>query len=233
MNSKELLERANAKATQLKELADTIRRIDDILPDIRDKALYINSFDIGLRFGGEISEKLSQNILLTLITAKNDKTAELEQMLGIQQVPVTTITKKFIPTGEQHVEVIPAPVQGKCKPAIINPEFEAVPKSELDPIEEKLSEILQREEDRISGAADKSLDKYPAKKGKKSTYPDNMTEELIRKMYVEQGMTQKDIANYFGVKRTKVNTFLQKYKLFRGSYNKKDKPAEPEETERP
>lgn len=99
-------------------------------------------------------------------------------------------------------------------------------KTPLGTISDAVDKALKREDECIS-SADKSLDKYPAKKSKKSPYPDNMTPELVRKMYVDEGKTLKQVAEYFELKPSQVNGFLIKHKLFRGSYDKagKNKPV--------
>ena len=89
MNSKELLEQANEKAKKLRNLADDISFTEDTIPAIRDNALSINGYNVATHFGPDVEEKLKQDILLLLVTLKNKKSAELEQLLGIKSVPDT------------------------------------------------------------------------------------------------------------------------------------------------
>jgi len=140
------------------------------------------------------------------------------------------------------------------KPATINPEFEAavqsmvqtvktqlpkpkneemlsikVDKPEPDPMQEKLTDILQTEAKRIEDKpvdTDSSLDKYPAKKGKKSNAPESMTVETVSKMYTVDGCDMDKIAEHFGVTRSMVNNFVYRNGIKRG--NKSKKASEPE-----
>jgi hypothetical protein len=83
---------------------------------------------------------------------------------------------------------------------------------EPDPVEEKLKEILREEAKKIE-------DKPVALK------PSEILEahaDDIEKMYKVDMATITAIAEKYDVKKTDVNTFLQKHKLFRRSYKKDD-----------
>jgi hypothetical protein len=103
-------------------------------------------------------------------------------------------------------------LMGLWKPAIIKPEFEAAVqgmdqsgKKQPDPVEEKLTEILQEEAKRI--------EELPVPL-KPSEILEQKSEE-IEKMYKVQMSTVGAIAEKYRVKKTDVNTFLAKHKLFR------------------
>lgn len=71
------------------------------------------------------------------------------------------------------------------------------------------TEIISIPSDSWNAPEDKSLSKYPApKRDKRKKYPENMTENVVRKMYVDEGKSKKEIAEYFGVKESTVNNFL-------------------------
>lgn len=98
------------------------------------------------------------------------------------------------------------------KPAIVDQEFEVAVKDmeqsvkkQPDPVEEKPTGILQEEAKRI--------EELPVPL-KPSEILEQHSEE-IEKMYKIQMATVGSIAEKFGVKKTDVNTFLQKHKLFR------------------
>lgn len=116
-----------------------------------------------------------------------------EKMEEIKQIVVTALTEAKL-TKEVELEKL----MGK-KPAYINPTFEAaVQKMEQsakkpDPV--KADPVLKRKE---------------------------MTLEEVKRLYQDEGKSQGYIADHFGVKKSEVNTFLQKHKLFRNRYSKKD-----------
>lgn len=215
MNNKELLEQANARVEQLSNLANNISKIEEIIPDIRDKALYVNGYDIALRFGISTAEKISQDILLALITVKNERAAELERLLGIQPVPeIPPLAKEtilVIGEGKPLPRLLPSDTPevvfpGERKPAIINPEFEKA-----------VQEMVE------SGKKSKS---------EKSSDKRSMTVDDVTRMYITEGKSREEIQNHYGVSKSVLNNFLYDNKI-RKDKKKQDKPAEPEETERP
>ena len=226
MNSKELVEQAEIRVKRINELSDSVGAAEDVLAMISEGEVCFFTSGIGTThltpvLSPEKMQKLREAVVTEIILARNKKTAELEQLLGIR------------------------------KPATINPEFDAATKDmfdavkKTDPVEDKLTEILQAEADRIEKptekfevssitAEDKSLEKYPAKKRKRAEYPEGMTVENVRKMYIDQGMKINDLAIHFKVPYAKMSNFITRNHLHRVNYQKSDKPdKQPEETERP
>ena len=79
---------------------------------------------------------------------------------------------------------------------------------------------------------DESLSKYPApKRDGHRKYPENMTVEAVRKMYIDEGKNRKAIAEYFGVKESTVNNFLFLHDIRRTK--RKSKKPDPDDKERP
>ena len=200
---KELLQIANEKAVRINELSTDISRIDNVIPGIEKDDLVITGYDIALYIGEETTEQLKQHIIATMETAKKNKLAELEQLLGVQQsVPQVPKIPKLAP----GTEMILAPsTDGVVKHDRVVPE-------------------------------DKSLSKYPApKKDGRRKYPENMTVEVVRKMYVDEGKTKKQIAEYFGLKESSVNNFIYLHGISRHKRKSKkpDKEPAPDEKDSP
>jgi DNA-binding transcriptional regulator YiaG len=239
MNSKELLEQATAKAKQLSDLAKNISRIEEVLPEIRDNALFINSYDIASRFGIETAERISQDILLVLITAKNEKTTELEQLLGIQPVPEkrkpATNNPEFEAATKDMFDAVRKPEQ-----AIINPEFENAAQEmdqqnkQPDPVEDKMTEIIQKQEQEIKSTPlpGPTEPGYNPKKGvHPRRLPEAMTVEEVTRLRYKEHKSPKEIAEHFGIKTSAVSNFIFNHDIAHGRSKKADK--QPEETERP
>jgi hypothetical protein len=228
MNSKELLEQATARARKLNDFAGELNQMEDAISVISKVELEVVGFDIRYRFGA-VAEKLKQDILLALITVKNEKAAELEQLLGIQPVPEKVVTKKNCLTGETAVEQVHPEVK-------VRTEFASVAiRESADAVADTLAGILQEEAKRIEAPDNKSLGKYPPDKR-----PPKLSDDLypdIKRMYMDENKQAKEIAEHYNVDVKYVNAFLAKHKLRRKMYDKSistPKPAkQPEETERP
>jgi hypothetical protein len=215
MNSKELLEQAEIRVKRINELSDGVGAAEDVLAMLGEGEVCFFTSGIGTThltpvLSPEKLQKLREDIVVEVIHTRNDKSAELEKLLGIR------------------------------KPATINPEFEkavqemeqSTKKQDQDPLEEKLKVVLQDEAKKIE-APEKSQDKYPApKQNKRVKTPENMVEADVRKMYVEENRDRKYIADYYGISESKVNNYLFLHDIKRKA-TKASKPAEPEETERP
>lgn len=215
----ELVKQANERAKQLSILAGRIDRMDTVISAIEnDKLLVICGFEVQSLFGNEVANVIRQSIRSSLTAVKNQNEAELEQLLGVQQktlspemkVAITdAASKESDETGKSHCHM--------CEP---------------DPVEEKLKGILQDEAKRIE--SDKSLDKYPApKKDGRKKYPENMTIEAVQKMYIDEGKTKKEIAEYFGVKESAVNNFMYLKGISRRKGKSKKSDKKSDEKERP
>lgn len=213
----ELVKQANERAKQLSILAGRIDRMDTVISAIEnDKLLVICGFEVQSLFGNEVANVIRQSIRSSLTAVKNQNEAELEQLLGVQQktlspemkVAITdAASKESDETGKSHCHM--------CEP---------------DPVEEKLKRILQDEAKRVE--SDKSLDKYPApKRDRRKKYPENMTEDVVRRMYIDEGKSKKEIAEHFGVKESTVNNYLYLRGISR--HKRKSKKPDSDEKERP
>lgn len=265
MNSKELLEQATAKIERMNDLMASIDVIEVTLsaatkPDTMiaffDPSLGVIGGAIGIRYilADNVMEEIKNTALKEIQRVRDEKSAELEQLLGIQPVPETIITTTCPLTGDQHVEAVPAPERATRKPASINPEFEAAVQEMIqsnnnpgkchcqicdsDPVEDKLAGILKDEAQRIEAPVENesSLGKYPPNK-RQPRLSDNLFED-IRKMYVDEGKSAREIAEVYKVKPSDVCNFVAKHKLNRRSYDKSiggkpNPPKQPEETEHP
>lgn len=255
MNSKELLIKAKEVAEKQLELAGQIEDAEETIDAAKEGKICFYLSGVGAMSIDKVvdPEKLQvvkDMALVAIMNFRDDKTKELEKLLGIRKpatinpefeaavndmVQSVTIKKNCI-SGEVVAEWSPGgenlSLMPPEKPSPVEVMKAAVSEAlHIDPVEEKLADILQEEAQRIeTPKEDRSLDKYPAKKSK-AEFPENMTKDAVSKMYVDDRMTAKQVAAHFGVSPSKVNTFLQMHRLFRGSY---DKPAKaPEETERP
>jgi hypothetical protein len=222
MNSKELLEQAEARVKRINELSDDLSVADDVL------AMLGEGGEICFFFSGigtthltpvlsqEKMQKLREEVVLEIINSRDDRTAELEQLLGIQPVPTYQDALKSI--DDLHGQ-FPAPAtQGT-----------------LDEIGK------QMEADRIDKPTEKfevgsiTAEDKPGPVNKSSTYPEGMTYKTVKKMYIEDGMTINAIAKYFKIPYAKAANFIGSNKLHRTHMPEKSSKlkTDPEETERP
>lgn len=106
-------------------------------------------------------------------------------------------------------------LMGVRKPATINPEFEAAvqgmidsvkKKPEPDPVEVKLAESIDKHE--------KEIKSKPVAVAKPT-----MSVEDVRRMYLDESKSMKEIAEHFGVTKSVVNNFVYKNHLARYKSN--------------
>ncbi|MDF2538870.1 MAG: hypothetical protein K0S76_1891 [Herbinix sp.] len=187
-----LLEQWNEHIIRGNQLSRELEDIEDLLAKSYTSDICFTASDTEKLFirvlSPEKMKELKDKTVTAIVQAKNEKTIELEKLMGIR------------------------------KPAYVNPEFEAAvqdmekhikKKPNPDPVEEKLTEILDKQAEEIKKAP--AIPKYS-----------EMTIEDVRRMYQDENMSQGSIAAYYGVKKVVVNTFLQKHKLFRKSSKKDD-----------
>ena len=223
MNSKELLEQAEVRANQIKNIAHDINCMEEAITGVRDSEVIIGGYSIVLFFDSDTADKIKQEALLILITAKNKKASELEQLLGI--LPVPAVPKLNL----GNVLVIG---EGKPLPRILPPESPEV--IIPDSVEEKLSGILQAEAQMIEAPQeDKSPGKYQVKKGRPSNLPDNMTVEEVKRLYIKESKTISEVAKHFGVPYAQASSFITRHKLHRNHQLSSESGKQSEETERP
>jgi hypothetical protein len=181
-----LLEQWNEHIVRGNQLSRELEDIEDILEKSKGADICFSSGANGAVFirvlSAEKMQALRVNVVLEIIKTRNDKTVELEKLMGLR------------------------------KPATINPEFEAAVQEmenqgnkQADPVEEKLSEILQEEAKRI--------EELPVPLKPSEILEQHVAE--IEKMYKVDMTTVGAIAEKYRVKKTDVNTFLAKHKLFR------------------
>jgi len=216
MDIKELLKQADERVTRINNLTRHITHIDTVISDIEKDDLVITGYDIALYVGEETTEQLKQHIIATMETTKKNKLAELEQMLGIQKEEITVV--KNCITGEEITVKDPVGATDKEIKQAINNIFG--------------TEIISIPSDSWNAPEDKSLSKYPApKRDKRKKYPENMTEDVVRRMYIDEGKSKKEIAEHFGVKESTVNNYLYLRGISR--HKRKSKKPDSDEKERP
>jgi hypothetical protein len=219
MNSKELVLQAKETTEKQLELIEHIERAERIIDIVKDGFICFYVTGCGsVRIDDVVDvEKLDvvKDLgLVAIMNFRDNRISELEKLLGIlrvDEVVVDTVNDVVLEIGSQ-------------KPCT---------KKEADKIDVKPT--IEDEAAAILGIPEVDS-KYPAKrKGRLADYPDGMTEDAVRKMFIDQGMKLGDIAKHFNVPYTKMNNFISKHNLHRKSYDKSitPKPAEPEETERP
>jgi hypothetical protein len=214
MNSKELLEQAlntaeehNRTATRLQGLAFRMSQLEEAVSETEERHIDIGGVNIYDMMEEADAEEIKLFTLDELRHVKKLNEEELNKLLGIKPVPE------------------------KRKPAIINQEFEkAVQEMEQSYTIKKncITGETVIEPDPVE--ADKPIGKY--KKGKQSKiYPENMTVEAVKQMYLTEGKSRKEIGDCFGIETGAVNNFL----FTRGIRRSENKsPAkQPDETERP
>lgn len=233
-----LLEQWNEHIIKGNQLSREIEKFDGIMhvADMEESEIVFRHNGNMTTFISEVlpqetMEAVKRLVVAHLTSAKSSKEFELDRLMG-------------------------------RKPATINPEFEAAvqdmvesakKQKESDPVEDKLTVILQEQAKRIENKqdneemppkeafdtlredykqakeiehlSDKSMDKYPAKKDIKT--PPNMNEADIRRLYVDEGKDRKWIANYYGITESKVNNYLYLHDI------KRQPSRKPAETERP
>ncbi len=226
-----LLEQWNEYIIRGNQLSRELEDIEDLMDKAREADICFSSGNNGAIFirvlSPEKMKELKESAMIAIMRIRNEKEMELQKLMGKQQVIPSFaqggIVSGFVNTDSIHKGVV-IPDQdivssGNRKPAIINPEFEAAVQGMVGSVKHKQTDVLPPPDD-------KSLDKYPAKKSKPSPYPENMTEEAVKELYINQGKTIQQVANHFGIPYAKANSFITGHKLHRNQ----QKPAE---TERP
>ncbi|MDF2611457.1 MAG: hypothetical protein K0R92_2931 [Lachnospiraceae bacterium] len=182
MDTKTLLEQANERVKNINRIMGELEDFEAVLSVTGTSKVALHS-NGGTTF---IDTVLSQDDMINLqdmvvariIGARNKKTAELEQLLGME----------------------------KRKTAIINPKFE---KAILEMEEQKTKKTLVID----SGTAKCAV-----------VQKDNpvMTVEEVTRLYVTENKTLKEVAEYFGVTKSAVNSYIYRNNLARKSYVKND-----------
>lgn len=122
LNSKELLEQANQRVVTINKIMGEIEDFEGILSAGRTAELSFTEKGIETTYisgvlSAEKMQELKDIVMVAIIKTRDEKTAELEQLLGIKKLP-PALNSDF----EEKAEPLQIP---KRKPATINPEFEA------------------------------------------------------------------------------------------------------------
>ncbi|MDF2485670.1 MAG: hypothetical protein K0R46_1838 [Herbinix sp.] len=173
MNSKELLEQANERAGKLRTISSELKNVEDTIDAAQDGVISVlhcgmYTYLINILDKSKMDD-ISSVIKANLIMLRNEKTEELEKLLGIRKQETS------FPTYQETLQLIQ--------------EREQSAKKDTDPVEEKLTEIPQEEAKKIEDKPTLNI-------------------EDVRRMYQDEGKSQTDIADYFGVSKSAVNNFI-------------------------
>lgn len=197
-----LLEQWNEHIVRGNQLSRELEDIEDILEKSKGADICFSSGANGSVFirvlSPEKMQELRESVVVAIMRTRDDKAAELERLMGIRKP--TIINPEFEAAVNSMVDSMKKPAAKA---------IEALSKVTADPVEEKLTEILQAEAKKIEGEPVHI-----------SLTDDDVDD--VRRMYQQEGLTQGDIAVHYGVKKVQVNTFIQKHGLFRTSYKKDD-----------
>lgn len=191
--SKNLLEQASQRVIEINKTMSEIEKFEDIINAGQDAEIAfadkVNTTYITV-LSPEKMQELKEMVLNAIFNAKDEKTTELERLLGIYPDRKPTVNPVF-EIAEQGT----------------------VPQNNQDLIEDKLAEILDKQAQEISGKPE-------------------MTVDAVKKLYIEDGKSYQEMAEYFGVKKTDVNNFITrnhlrelKQKHIYGYEKKQKKPA--------
>ena len=217
MNSKELLEQANSHVVIINKLMGEVEEFEGVVSEakIGDVCFYVEGH--GTTFIRVLSPEKMQEIKATVLDAitlaQKDKTAELERLLGVGPVEakIDLLEEKIAEKLIQEEQKIKESVPVVKKAAVINPEFEAAIKK----MEESTTKKKSEPEPRL--------------------LPE-LTVGEVKRLYLDEGKTLKDVATYFGVDKAKLNTFVYSNGLSRKQYKDdgfRDAVVEQNRKERP
>lgn len=146
MNSKELLEQAKKNAHKQLELADQIEKAEQVLDKVKGGEIGFYIINYGFYRINEVTDPEKLEVikdlgLTAIMNYRDDKSKELEQLLGIQPVPepsplaqggvlvAETSSSKYFEVKKEDDAlgvIIPDRSHEIRKPATINTEFEAL-----------------------------------------------------------------------------------------------------------
>jgi len=209
MNNKALLEQADYKISEAEKIKWAKQSIEDLERLIRISE--DNTYD--LRYCGEYDLPLEQSL-----NADNYK--DLKQILKrtFERYALVQTVKL-----EQLLGIKPMILIPEFEAAVIDMEQSAVI-NKIDPVEEKLTKILDRNEQEITHNPNKEVDSR--KKDGRRKYPPQMTIEEVKRLYITENKSMSELAEYFEVKSSTVNNFIYLNHLGRRAARKKDKPSD-------
>ncbi|MDF2608891.1 MAG: hypothetical protein K0R92_365 [Lachnospiraceae bacterium] len=178
-----LLEQWNEHIVRGNQLSRELEDIESILEKSKDADICFTSGSNGSIFirvlSPEKMQELKENAVIAIMRTRDEKIAELEKLMGLRKP--STINPEF----EAAVQGM---VESNKKPVPVMPK--------VDPIEEKLSNILDKQEQKISGKLELNI-------------PD------VKRMYHDENKSMKEIAEHFGVTKSIVNNFIAQHNLSR------------------
>ena len=213
----ELLEKGNAHVVQVNKLMGTLENFDAVLSEASKMKTDVcfNSINgptfINSVLGKDKMDELKNIVFKAITDAQEERTVELEQLLGIKQVGLPQkITATMDLINPKLLEIVPR------KAAIINQVFEAAVKD----MEE------QHSKSKVVEAAKVLINTKP-----------ELTIEAVKKMYHDECRTMVEIAKHFGVTKAVMNNFISNNHLSRTAYKKndvfRDKAVEQSRKEKP
>lgn len=158
-------------------------------------------------YGEEILEKANKHIGKIVEVAS--RIAEAKQAIG------------SISSGSVIDRRLESLLSEKDKAEIRNCAIEAVYKKKLEIVSEMENLIGISKKTAIAkesqGSENVETEVTADIKGKqkKSSYPIDMTKEAVSKMYVDEGMGRKQVAEHFGITEVSLNNFMCKYGIKR------------------
>lgn len=199
-----LIDQWNEHIVRGNQLSRELEDIEDILEKSKGADICFSSGTTGAVFirvlSPEKMQELRENVVVAIMRTRDDKAAELEKLMGVRKP--ATINPEFDAAVNNMVDALKNPAAKAV---------EALSKVTADPVEEKLTEILQTEAAKIEG------EPIPLK-------PSEILEahaDEVLKMY-SQMATYQAIADKYGVKKTDVNNFFTKHKTTKRTSKKED-----------
>ncbi len=156
----------------------------------------------------EKMQELKDSVVSAINQTRDDKVKELEKLMGIRKP--ATINPEF----EAAVQGM---VQSKDKPVVVVP---AMDEAELPPVSKTPERLPGKKILGKGSELDNAVFSVEDKPVPKTLTDDDL--EDVRRMYLDDGKTMKDIANHYGVTKNQINAYIQRYGLFRKNCKKDD-----------
>lgn len=221
LNSKELLEQANQRVVTINKLMGEIESFDGIMSAGRDGEVAFYTKGTGTTYiDGVLSQdkmqELKETVINAIVTTRDEKTTELEQLLGIKKLP-PAVNLDF----EEKSEPLQIP---KRKPATINPEFEQAINKTIQTTKatnESLEELSDKAKT-VANAFKESVTDVCCNEVEEIKDKPEMTVELVKELYHDKNMTLDAVASELGTNRTALYKFVTKHNLRKPSKKDRD-----------
>ncbi len=210
MNSKELLVMAKENAEKQLELVKQIENVENVLSSVKDGEIcfFVRGYGSVLITDVTDTEKrdaVRELGLVAIMNFRDDKTMELEKLLGIRKPAI--INPEF-----------EAAVQGMVKPIVVKPKSkQAEDKQPIISPEDKLK--LKEKLTQINKPVPKQVELVTKKP---ETKLGSMSLEDVTRMYLTENMTMQQIADHYGIKKGDVNNYIYLNHLSRKQTPKDD-----------